>query len=332
MATPHPFHFSANLDSAHPARSQNLLLADEHFSPGAMTRHGWSREGLVAKARWIEDLGYTALLAPDHPWLDIAPMPVLMLIAETTSLRIGSQILNVDIRHPALLAKDIAMLDVLSNGRFECGLGCGAFVQDYSMVGMPFDRHPVRASRFEESVQLIKRFFVEETVEFSGHYYQITDLPGYPKPLQRPYPPLYIGGGGKRMLSIAAREADKVGLMARATAKGIDWASATHEATLEKIAWIREAAGARFEHLELDTTLFVVIHTEDRVGTAQQLASRWGLTPEQLLSCIHMLIGTTEQMVEDLQWRRQAYGISSVRVIEAAAEAFAPVVAQLTGK
>jgi probable F420-dependent oxidoreductase len=239
--------------------------------------------------------------------------------------------LNVDIRHPALLARDVAMLDVLSNGRVECGLGCGGVAEDYTQLGMSFDRPGVRVSRFEEAVHIIKRFFTEETISFSGQYYQVTELKGHPKPQQRPHPHLYIGGGSKRMLSLAAREADCVGITARSTPKGIDWASATHEANLEKVSWIREAAGERFEQLEIGVPLFVVIPTEDRQGTAQHLAGRLGLTPEQCLSCTHILIGTVDQMVEDLLRRREDYGISSLAVIEAGIETLASVVARLSG-
>lgn len=223
------------------------------------------------------------------------------------------------------------MLDVLSNGRVECGLGCGGIAEDYMQVGLSFDRPGVRVSRFAEALSLIKHFFTEEMVTFPGQYYQVTELQGHPKPQQRPHPPLYIGGGSKRMLSLAAREADCVGITARSTPKGVDWASATHEANLEKVIWIREAAGERFEQLELGTPLFVVVPTDDRQGTALRLAGRLGLTAEQCLSCTHILIGTVDQMVEDLLWRRECYGISSLVVIEAGIEALAPVVARLTG-
>lgn len=326
-----PFRFSAVIDQARPQKSQSLLYVDEQFSPKARVEQNWSRDGWAAKARWVEDLGYTTFLVADHPWLDVAPIPALMMVAEATSLRIGSFVFNVDIRHPALLAKDVAMLDVLSNGRFECGLGCGAIVDDYTQTGLPFEQPGVRVSRFEEGLCIIKRFFTEETVTFAGQYYQVTGLQGHPKPLQNPHPPIYIGGGSKRVLSLAAREADCVGLTARSTPKGIDWASATHEANLEKVAWLHEAAGAQFDQLEIGTPIFVVVHTEDRLGTAQHMAGRFGLTPEQLLSCTHMLIGTTEQMVEDLLQRRESYGMSSITVIEAGIEAFAPVAARLTG-
>jgi probable F420-dependent oxidoreductase len=309
MTIPRPFRFSAVIDQARPQTSQNLLYADKQFSPNAGGEQSWSRDGWAAKAHWIEDLGYTTFLVADHPWLDVAPIPALMMVADTTALRIGSYVFNVDIRHPALLAKDMAMLDVLSNGRFEGGLGCGAIVDDYTQTGQPFERPGVRVSRFAEALSIIKRFLTEDTVNFCGQYYQVTGLQGHPKPLQKPHLPLYIGGGSRRVLSLAAREADCVGLTARSTPKGIDWASATHEANLAKVAWLQEAAGERFEQLEIGTPIFVVVHTEDRLGTAQHMASRFGLTPEQLLSCTHMLIGTTEQMVEALLQRRERYGM-----------------------
>lgn len=329
--TTRPFRFSAVIDQLHPHKSQSLLYADDQFSGSVAANFPWSREGLVAKARRVEDLGYTTLLMPDHPWLDIAPLPALMVVAETTSLRIGSYVFNLDLRHPALLAKEIAVLDVLSQGRVECGLGCGGVSEDYTQVGLPFDRSGVRVARFAEALHLLKHFFVDETITFPGQYYQVNGLKGHPKPCQRPHPPLYIGGGYKRMLSLAAREADCVGITARYTAQGVDWASATHEATLEKVAWIREAAGDHFEQLEIGTPLFVVSPSDDRQATAHHLASRLGLTPEQCLSCTHILLGTVDQMVEELLRRREAYGMSSISVIEAGIEALAPVVARLAG-
>jgi probable F420-dependent oxidoreductase len=240
--------------------------------------------------------------------------------------------LTVDLRNPALLAKGMPMLDVLSDGRFECRLGCGAIAGDYIQASRPFDRPGVWVSRFEEALQIIKCFFTEETVNFSGRYYQVSGLPGHPKPVQKPHLPIYMGGGGKRVLSLAAREADIVGFAARSVPTGLDWLSATHEANLEKLAWVREAAGERFDHLELGTTIFVVIPTENRQGTAQHMAGQFGLTPEQLLSCTHLLIGTVDEMIEELLKRREHYHHSSIVVAEAGIEAFAPVVARLRGK
>ena len=171
MIRPRPFRFSAVIDQARPQKSQNLLYADEQFSPNIGSKQTWSRDGWIAKACWVEDLGYTTFLVADHPWLDVAPIPALMVVADTTSLRIGSYVFNVDVRHPALLAKDMAMLDVLSNGRFEGGLGCGAIMDDYTQTGLPFERSGARVSRFAEALCIIKRLLTEETVTFAGQYY-----------------------------------------------------------------------------------------------------------------------------------------------------------------
>jgi probable F420-dependent oxidoreductase len=328
----HPFRFSAAIDHARPQQAHGMLYTDEKH----LSEHGgdqpWTRKAWVAKAHRVEELGYTSFLVPDHPWSDVAPLPALMAVAEVTALRIGSSVFNVDLRNPALLAKEMAMLDVLSDGRFECGLGCGAIADDYAQVGQPFDQPDVRLSRFEEALRIIKSFFTEEVITFSGRYYQVTGLPGHPKPVQKPHPPIYLGGGGKRMLSLAAREADIIGFVARSTPGGLDWLSATHEANLEKLAWVRGAAGERFNNLEIGTTIFVVIPTENRQGIAQQMAGKFGLTPEQLLSCTHLLIGTVDEMVEELLKRRELYHMSSIVVAEAGMEAFAPVVARLQGK
>src|SRR5262249_38011312 len=145
-------------------------------------------------------------------------------------------------RHPAILAKELATLDVLSEGRFEFGLGSGYMPSDYQLTGLPFESPGIRVSRFEEAVGLFKSIFSEEVTNFQGNHYTISNLHGLPKPVQQPYPPLYIGGGGKRVLSFAAREADIVGIAHKSSARGLDLANTTAEPTAQKIAWVREAA------------------------------------------------------------------------------------------
>ncbi len=332
MATHHQFRFSAIINQSRSKVSPGFVYVDNQTNSSGTIVQSWSRNTWIDKAHLVEDLGYTTFLVPEHMGCDVVPVAALMAVADTTSLRIGSHVFNCDLKHPALIARDAAMLDILSDGRFELGLGCGAMIDNYTQTGIPFDSPGVRLSRFEEALYIIKRFFTEEEVTFEGQFYHVTKLKGHPKPIQKSHPPIYIGGGGKRVLSLAAREANHVGIAARSTSTGLDWANATHEPTLEKIEWIREAAGERFDQLEIGTSILVVVPTDHREQVAQKMAGNFGLTPQQLLSCVGVLIGTVDQMVENILKWRELYGLSDIAVAEGGIEAFAPVVAQLTGK
>jgi probable F420-dependent oxidoreductase len=303
------------------------------FRFGVVVERAQSRNEWIAKARRAEELGYATFLVPDHIDKDIAPLVALTIAAEaTTTIRVGSFVFDNDLRHPAILAKEVATLDMLSGGRFELGLGGGYLQTDYTQTGIPFDAPAVRISRFEEALHIIKKLFTEETVTFSGQYYTITDMRGIPRPVQRPHPPIYVGGGGKRVLSIAAQEADIVGFVPRNSRTGLNMKNATAQATLQKLEWVRATAGERFHQLELSSMVFLVIVSEDRSHTAQHVAGRFGLSAEQVLTSPQMLIGTISQISEDLQARREQFGISYIEVLEENMEKFAPVVAHLAGK
>ncbi len=305
MATPRPFRFSVVAEIAK------------------------SRQEWLAKAHRAEDLGYTTLLVPDHLGYDIDPIVGMMAVADATALRIGSHVFCNDFRHPVVLARQIANLDLFSEGRFQFGLGCGYLAEEYGQAGMPFDPPGVRIARFEEALQLIKAYFQEEQVTFSGQYYQVNGLKTAIKTVQKPHPPIYVGGGGQRSLSIAAREADIVGLVARNNPRGLDWASALSAANFDKVAWVRQAAGERFSSLEFSSTIFIAVATDHPQPVAQQMGGRLGLTAEQTLDCMHILIGNVDQMVEELQKRRELFGTSCIEVTEAHMETLAPVVARL---
>src|SRR5437016_11924644 len=191
-------------------------------------------------------MGFSTLYLPDHFTEQPGPIAALMAAADaTTKLRVGSLVFDNDYRHPIVLAKEAATLDLLSDGRFELGIGAGWHGPDYEQTGIPFDPPRVRVSRLEEAVTVIKRLFGEEPVNFSGKYYTINGLTGLPRPVQRPHPPIFIAGGGKRVLSLAAREADIVGLHVKTYADGSggDVSSTSGDATLEKLEWVRQAAG-----------------------------------------------------------------------------------------
>jgi probable F420-dependent oxidoreductase len=313
-----------------------MTLQQRPFRFGAVIHGAGSRDDWRNQARKIEDLGYSTILAPDHfEMVGISPMIALMAAAEATSkLRVGSFVFNNDLRHPAMLAKDIATLDLLSSGRCEFGLGAGYLPDDYEKAGIALDPPGVRLDRMEEALQVIKSFFFDEPVSFSGKHYTVKNLNGLPKPLQKPYPPIYIGGGGKRVLSLAAREADIVGFTAilKRGGTGFQMTDITLEATAQKVKWVREAAGVRFDQLEINSFVFCVKVTDHRKMVADHVASHMGLTGEQVLASPHCLIGTTEQICEDLYLWREQYGISYFSVLgDENIDALEPVISRMQG-
>jgi len=297
-----------------------------------------SREEWVAKARRAEELGYSIFLVPDHFVNDISPFPALATAAEaTTNLRVGTYVCDNDFRHPALLAKDAATLDLLSDGRLELGIGAGWHGGDYEQTGIPFDPPGVRVGRMEEAVKIVKALFGEEPVTFEGKYYKIAGLNGLPKPAQRPHPPIFIAGGGKRVLSIAAREADIVGIHIKTYADGSggDPASTSADATAEKIKWVQEAAGDRFDQLELNILVARVVITEDRRQAAEEVLANMttpGYTADLLLESPSALFGTVEEIVQEIETRRERWGFSYVTIVDDVMEIFAPIVERLNGK
>jgi probable F420-dependent oxidoreductase len=295
-----------------------------------------SRDEWIRLARRTEDLGYATFLVADHFINEYLPITALMFAADVTrTLRIGSYVFDNNYRHPVLLAKEVAALDRLSGGRFELGLGAGWLRADYEQVGLPFDPPLVRIQRLEEGVSILKQFFTQDSVTFAGEHYKVTGLQAFPKPAQRPHPPLFIGGGGKRVLTLAGREANIVGLIERLKDDGtFDASEATEAALARKVEWVQQAAGERFLALELNMLIAAVILTEDREQAAEQRARERGkgATVEGILANPHLLIGTVEQMVETLQRRREQLGISYLTVLFRDMDVFAPVVARLAGK
>ena len=296
---------------------------------------GMIRDDWVALARRAEDLGYSTLTIPDHFGDQLAPLVALQAVADaTTTLRVGTLVLDNDYRHPVVLAKEVATLDVLSGGRVELGIGAGWMRTDYEQSGIAYDPPKVRVDRFEEGLAVLKALLAADgAVDFKGEHYTIAGQEGHPAPVQRPVP-ILIGGGGKRVLSIAAREAQVVGINfdLRSGAVSAEMtASGTAEMVDEKVRWIRDAAGDRFDDIELNIDVFVASVTDDRATLAEALAGGFGLTTEQALEVPFALVGTVEQMIETLQQRRERYGISYVIFPADQMDAVAPVVAALAG-
>lgn len=299
----------------------------EHRAPNAKA---W-RE----KARLVESLGYSTLYIPDHFGDQLAPIAALMSAADaTTKLRVGSLVYDNDYRHPVVLAKEAATLDLLSEGRLDFGLGAGWLASDYEQTGIPLDPPGIRIDRMAEALTIIKRFFAGGSVSFTGKHYTVKEVEAKPSPVQKPHPPIVLGGGGRRMLGLAAREADIVSINFNLSEGRINRdlvRTGLAEATDEKVGWIKEAAGDRLSKIELSVTIFVVNVTDDRDAVAAAMASGLGSEPREVLEMPHFLIGTVEQIIEALKARRERYGISQVIVPDDAAESLAPVVERLTG-
>jgi probable F420-dependent oxidoreductase len=309
------------------------------FRFGVNVWHAGSRTEWVEKARKIEALGYATLTVPDHLTDLIAPMPALISAAEaTTTLRVGSNVLNNDFRHPVLVARESAAVDLLTDGRLQLGLGAGSIQSEYDQAGLSFDRGATRVERLTEAVTIIKGLLKGEKVAFAGRHYRVTGHAIAPLPVQRPHPPILIGGNGPRLLALAAREADIVGLSGitfrRGGAAAPDLSGWRTSNIDERVKLVREAAGEeRYARLELNALVQHVVVTEARREAAEELTRRWAqLTADEILQSPYVLIGSVDQMIEDLQMRRERWGISYYVIFEPYLDAFAPVVARLAGR
>jgi len=298
-----------------------------------------SARELGEKARAAEELGVTTFALPDHLVGQPAPVPYLAAVAALTErIRISAFVHNNDLRHPAVLAQELATLDVLSEGRLDVAIGAGWNGAEYAAVGLPFDPIRVRQARLAESVAVIKGCFGTGPFSFTGEHYTITDYDAQPKPVQQPHPPFFIGGGGRSTLELAAREAQIVGLAPRILRGGVpDPRSYTWAATEEKIGWVRSAAGPRFDELTLNVypSFWPVTVTDDLAGEAAKVAAamkeRSGieLTVEDVVKSPHIFIGSHDRFVEKLTDLRDRLGISSFLVGEL--DELAPVVQRLAG-
>ena len=301
----------------------------------AVQMHKLPAQGWIERVRRIEQLGYSTLFLPDHFGDQWEPTTASAAVAAVTErLNVGALVYDVDYRHPVVYAKSAATLQILSAGRHEFGIGAGWMQTDYDAAGMDYDRPGVRISRLEEALTVMKGIFADDPVTFAGKHYTVTNYNGLPKPVQKPHPPILLGGGGKRVLSLAAREADIIGVnfnLAQGAVNQEVMATGDATATEEKIRWIREAAGARFDDLEINVTVFVSIVTDDRDGMAQRISGGFGMPAADVLGSPHALIGSVEQIVETLQERRERYGFNYIAFSGDVFEQMAPVVAKLAG-
>jgi len=295
-----------------------------------------SRADWAEKARKLEDLGYSTLTVPDHLGGFFAPMPALISAAEATkTLRVGTNVINNDFRHPVLVAREAATVDMLTEGRLELGLGAGHMQSEYGQAGLNFDAGGIRVERLAEAVTVIKGLLSGEEITFAGRHYRVTGHAIYPLPVQRPHPPILIGGNGLRLLTLAAQEADIVGLSGITFRRGgaaPDISGWRVSEVDKRVKLIRNVAVERYAQLELNALVQRVVVTNHRREAAEELANRWmQLSPDEILESPYVLIGTVPELIEDLQVRQERWGISYYVIFEPYVDAFAPIVARLAG-
>ena len=286
----------------------------------------------MAFARHVEDSGYHTLVMPDHFGARFALAPALVLAAEATSkLRVGSLVYDNDFHHPALLAQEVASIDLLTDGRFEFGLGAGWLRSEYDAAGIPFDDGGTRVERMAEAVHLVKALFTATPVTYQGRHYRLTGLTGSAKPAQQPHPPILIGGGGRRLLTLAGKEADIISVMPRSKrdGSGLEDADVSPEAFIRKVGWIRDAAGNRFARIELNTLVQTVVITDHPRAAAEPLAKEYQIAAEQVFETPLVLIGSVDQIVKNLEQRRERFGLSYITVFEKDLENMARVIGRL---
>ena len=317
------------------------------------------------QARTAEALGYStfhladhiigpgpALTATNHPVQNVASIPAMAVAAEaTTTIGIGCRVFCVDFHNPVILAKDLATLDMFSDGRLEVGLGAGWLQGEYEAIGVPFDPPGKRIDRLVETIGVIRACFADGEVNITGEHVHAVGFESVPKPVRRSGvdgrtgPPIMIGGGARRVLGVAGELADIISLnfdnsSGKIGAAGVG--SSTAEITAQKIEWIMAGAqrralqegrpaGDRFDSIELEIGAYFTVVTDQREATLAKMAPMFALSPEEFAEHPHALIGSVDSICEQIIERRERYGISYITVSRPNLEAFAPVVAKLNG-
>jgi len=293
----------------------------------------------VDRARRAEEFGYSTFTIGDHFRKQFAPLPALMAAAAaTTTLRVGPLVLGNDYKHPLVLAKELATMDQFTGGRLQVGIGSGWMHEDYEWSGMPFDRAGTRVERLQESLTILKGLWGAEPFTFHGAHYDINAHDGTPKPVQKPRPPILIGAGGRRMLQLAAQEADIINInvnlrtgVQNVAALMQDSDNADVMSYQKKIGWIKEAAAGRFDDIELSVACTCIV-TDDRDKTVHATALSLGVPAEYVASSPIYLIGSHDEMAADLEQRRAELGVSYVVFYDDVAASLAPLVSRLAGR
>jgi probable F420-dependent oxidoreductase len=297
------------------------------FRFGAVVREAEDGKAWAEKARWLEGAGFDVLLVPDHlVGPRFAPIAALTAAAcATDRLRVGTLVFANDFRHPAVLAKEAATLDLLSGGRLEVGIGTGWMAEDYTGAGMALEAPGVRVERLQEAIAVLKGLWGDGPFSFDGTHYRIGGLEQRPKPVQRPHPPLALGAGGPRMLRLAAEQADvvNIGMRVKPDGSGPDRKDGGVEAFLGKLGQVRAAAGDRYARLELGTS---VVQTGER-----KAEEAWSAADSSSLDGTpQVLLGTHRDIVDKLRYWRDEHDISYFVVHnERDLPTFAPVVEEL---
>jgi probable F420-dependent oxidoreductase len=312
------------------------MFPQRPFRFGVQVSHESTAKEWAELARRSEAAGYDVLTMPDHFTNQLAPVPALMAAANaTTTLRIGALVFDNDYKHPVVLAKELATMDLLSDGRTEIGLGAGWMISDYEQAGMTYDSPKVRIDRFIEGLAVIRGALSPDAFSFSGDHYTISNYNGLPKPVQQPLPPILIGGGGPRVLGFAAREADIVGINGTLTAGVVGpeaISTMTAESVDEKVALVAKAGSHRISDIELNIRTFFVKVTDDRASTINAISSMFSVPSELIDTSPFALIGSVESCIEQLVERREKWGFSYTIVGAENIDECAPIVAALRGK
>jgi probable F420-dependent oxidoreductase len=302
----------------------------------------------LSTARRAEELGYSTLFTTDHYFgpgeisaesghrpVDVAPLSAMTAAAMATStLRVGCRVFCVDYHNPVVLAKELATIDLLSDGRLEVGLGAGWVAAEYEGLGIPLHRPGVRIERLKETVGLMRQQWSGGPLDVHGTHVRATGFAGRPLPVQQPNPPVLVGGGAPRVLRAAGELADIVSINFNNAAGKLgsnSVASSNEDATAEKVGWIREGAGARFDQIELEIAAYFVAIGADSAAALDAMARRFDVPPEELAVHPHALIGPVDAVCDQLQQRREKFGVSYINVAQRSMEAFAPVVTRLAG-
>ena len=309
------------------------------FRFAAGVRSTSTRAEYVESVREVERLGYSSLMLSDHLVDQFAPISALgVAAAVTTTLRLGTFVFNNDLRHPVVLAQELATLDRLSDGRLEIGIGAGWNKPEYDGAGITYDPGTVRIDRLAESITVMKGVFADGPLDFEGRFYRVKGFEDLPRPVQRPHPPFLLGGGSPKLLRFAAQNAQIVGIAPRVMPDGkADVIGCTLTGSEAKVSIIREAAGARFEELEINTYPSFSAKVTDQArpaarDVADRINRRYGVafSDNDILASPHVFIGSVSSLVEKFQMLRERLHTNHIFVGEDFRD-FAPIVERLSG-
>jgi probable F420-dependent oxidoreductase len=315
---PHPFRFGVQLSS--------------------LPASGWAD-----RLRRIEALGFSSVFWPDHFGDQWEPVAALAAAAAVTQrLNVGALVYGVDYRHPVVLAKAAATIQLLSGGRHEFGLGAGWMQTDYDEAGLRYDRPGLRIERLDEALQIVRSLWSQDKTSFAGKHYRVKDVARAVALGGLAAPKILVGGGGKRVLGVAGRHADIVGINpslpeGRVTPQTV--ADLAPARVREKVAWVREAAAAAGRDpatIELNSLVFVTAILDDPKPLREMIAKNTGMSVDDVAGCPAFLTGSSAEIRDRLSQRREETGISYV-VIQGAkfdgVERFAEeVVSPLAGR